>query len=77
MIGDRCYQFGCTIPSSWKTAEQVCRQKGAFLARIASQTELNAMLSWVQTVKVASVTASRKFQIFSFVTKLLCRSSVG
>ena len=62
MIGERCYQFGCTIPSSWKTAEQSCRQKGAYLARIASQNELDSILSWIQTVKfTASLTSQRKW----------------
>ena len=50
-IGERCFQFGCTIPTSWNAAERKCRQKGAYLARIASKIELDEMFSWVQTIK--------------------------
>ena len=51
-IGNRCYQLGCTIASPWRVAEKECKKIGADLARIGIKIELDAMLIWLQLLKM-------------------------
>nr|CAB3263945.1 macrophage mannose receptor 1 [Phallusia mammillata] len=53
-IGGRCFQLGCTIQSSWAQAQQVCKNLGANVARIASKNDLDQILVWTQQVKANS-----------------------
>lgn len=47
-IGGLCYRLGCTVPSTWESAQAQCHKSGANLARINNRDDMNTIFSWLK-----------------------------
>ncbi|XP_076824515.1 macrophage mannose receptor 1-like [Clavelina lepadiformis] len=47
-----CLKIGCTVPSTWQKAQQMCKDVGGNLARIQDASENNLIMSHLQVLSI-------------------------